>query len=133
MREIKFRAWHPSNREMVVIDNIKGSKDPNRSMQLCALMANIHDEGKDLLMQYTGLKDKNGKEIYEGDVLSLLGEDLMLPKPTFDNGMITVVSFSDGCFVAPGSMMTLMSVAHSRVVIGNIHENPELLEKDNAN
>ena len=60
MREIKFRAWDNETKSMIV--------NSTRKMTL----QNGFDYGNPMfeLMQYTGLKDKNGKEIYEGDILS---------------------------------------------------------------
>jgi hypothetical protein len=56
MREIKFRAWDKENKKMVFFNSIWNMPDPDYS------------EHSDL-MQYTGLKDKNGKEIYCGDLM----------------------------------------------------------------
>lgn len=69
MREIKFRAWSPESKEMVYFDNLKASRDQYISQHLMLLIANEHPAGKDTLMQFTGLKDVNGVEIYEGDLV----------------------------------------------------------------
>jgi len=65
-REIKFRAWHEINKNM----------HPPSSMFEITTNGQIYREGFNctddyILMQYTGLKDKNGKEIYEGDIYRL--------------------------------------------------------------
>ena len=64
MREIKFRAWDITGKEMEELISLDlGSKPRARTVKgfLC--------DGEFVLMQYTGLKDKNGKEIYEGDII----------------------------------------------------------------
>lgn len=76
--------------------------------------------------QYTGLKDKNTKEIYEGDMLSLKDE-------TGRKGTVTV-GFDDGGFIvfkglAWRYIYDYDGEKNEMVVIGNIHDNPELLEE----
>ena len=113
-RVIKFRAWY------------EGSYG---SEPLLFVTENIN-EGQALLEQFTGLLDKNGKEIYEGDIVALTGWDKMKDGSTFT---IRVVWFEQiAGFVVmnlknngiPTSMKTLTVDGE---VIGNIHENPELL------
>ena len=63
MREIKFRAWDKDKKEMM-FDFLLGSGHKNW----------IPDKNK-ILMQYSGLKDKNNQEIYEGDILKIENQD----------------------------------------------------------
>jgi len=75
MREIKFRVWYPYGDGGEMVNDIW------IDLERCAVMADNDDlcerEGHSgaILMQYTGLKDKNGKEIYEGDIMAVKGID----------------------------------------------------------
>ncbi len=122
MREIKFRAWIVDKRTMskpfTLVDvNVESEDFPG----FYSLM------GKDIypLMQYTGLKDKNGKDIYEGDIVRWIkrepveGKHLLL--------MTTSVTFFNGGFVPFTDSAYNMKYEECEV-IGNIYENPELLK-----
>lgn len=87
---------------------------------------NYLDDPESILMQYTGLKDKNGKEIYEGDILKM---------PSF-NPELNIVRFDRGGFYLE-PITGIESHFWSDIkyaeddgseVIGNIYENPELLK-----
>ena len=65
--------------------------------------------------QFTGMTDKNGRQIFEGDVLALRA------------GRPHIVKFEDGSFVLTGTAVPIRH-ADKFEVIGNIHDNPELLE-----
>jgi len=86
------------------------------------------------IMQYTGLTDKNGKEIYEGDVVTIpqdMAEAFGIKEKK------GAVYFTRGCFYAAedssASMtnLALYTGEYTGKVIGNIYENPELLTKEN--
>lgn len=120
MREIKFRVWHADNNEML------GPFDLTQNPIYWA------DKMRDgVLMQYTGLKDVNGVEIYEGDILRVW--------VTKTINFVATVDYLNGAFVI-GSIPTgygyhyRFSSFHNNVgtryeVIGNIYENKELLEE----
>lgn len=114
-REIKFRAWSKADGGvMLQVGDEYGTTHP---LDCC----NYVLQGQDIeLMQYTGLKDKNGVEIYEGDILDFDAEEWgseFTPE---------VVAFDKtiGTYDLCGSLSDLCNY---RQVIGNIYENPELL------
>ena len=121
MREIKFRVWHKADEKMYEVYGFAQNKWFLKGKQFP--MPN----GAVVIMQYTGLKDKNGKEIYEGDLLTDYGE----APPLY-------VEYSEKhgayCFVdkfdPSGTVYytPLMIYYEQMEVIGNIYENPELLE-----
>ena len=133
MKQFKFRAWHPENKSMILFDLERASKDQFTSSEVCALLSNTHSQGKDLMMQFTGLTDKLGTEIYEGDILqpssytkSKVGRCVVV----FKKGMFCFDIIKP--FVASiGPMSKSLSRGESAnnefVVIGNKFENPELL------
>lgn len=109
MREIKFRAWDKFDGEMLT----PGQSEIFRLMML--VEQGVKEKDRFILMQYTGLKDKNGKEIYEGDICqqSFTG---------YEKGQVSISP-------TQGVMVGLRPIWPANVeVIGNIYENPELLK-----
>lgn len=71
--------------------------------------------------QYTGLTDKNGKKIFEGDICKY--------RSNYSGGfIISVVTYTDGCFLDMADENSGFNLSDKLEVIGNIHDNPELLE-----
>jgi uncharacterized phage protein (TIGR01671 family) len=110
MREIKFRAWDGASwiySECVSKDN-----------DVWRILDHEDDEWWACLepQQYTGLKDKNGKEIYEGDIVDIKGD-------IFKDRRITLDDIRE-----VGRLCDMFEDATFEVV-GNIYENPELLEE----
>jgi len=116
-RKIKFRAWGIHCKHMLGHSDLIDVVDGGGSVIQMILDESIECH----LMQYTGLKDRNGVEIYEGDILD-----------DQENDAIWVVSFSDrGCFCAHAPDDALEWVLlddYTFEVVGNIHENPDLLK-----
>lgn len=125
MREIKFRAWIKELNEIREVEYINFWKKmisfPNKFCKEYYLNADFDEID---LMRYTGLKDKNEKEIYEGDIIKLRA-----------NHGIGVVKYYDewGAFVVeyikskPLAVLGMNYYKENIEILGNIYENSELL------
>ena len=121
MREIKFRAWDKENKVMInaIFVGLGKVYGMTKTFKPSKELEDV------ILMQYTGLKDKNGKEIYEGDVVK--GEwDVV------EEIYVSDVQFYGGAFRVhkTGLPLEYGYMRRECEVIGNIYENPELLDKD---
>jgi hypothetical protein len=119
MKTIKFKCWDRELRRFVIYE-------PHISIDLNGNILNLQNgDGKDRyeLAQYTGLLDKWGKEIYEGDIVKYGTDD---PSPViFDNQMFCVpVGGSDH-----KTHLHIMGGINKWEVIGNVFENSELLNQ----
>jgi len=126
-REIKFRAWD----KVCKPNRIKTWEQLLAQYQLTHVFVSDYF----ILMQYTGLKDKNGKEIYEGDIVSF--EDAECDAEGYNDNVFLnrgVVSYDEVsmCYSFSNRQTVEMEdlyIPTDAEIIGNIYENPELLEE----
>lgn len=148
-REIKFRAWNTENEEMVYLEN-SGLQyyDFEGSYSLGFTVDGYtdfwaHEQYEELskksntfpIMQYTGIKDKNGKEIYEGDILQIPA--LHSDQPESNPYDIVQIIIRNGCTmwkdISTGKEELIYlwlgdsDTDEDSTIIGNIYENPELI------
>ncbi len=130
MREIKFRGWDKKDKKIVEILSI--GFDNGENNYICVRdgkSLNFVDANRIVLMQYTGLKDKNGVDVYEGYICKI---------HVWFGGSYTYcnlpIIFKDGKFcyeIYCGSGdYEMMDLYDDLTVMGNIYENPDLLEKE---
>ena len=122
MRDIKFRVW--DGEKMIpagVIPNVRHLVTTKEfdfgSMEA---VVQLHETETDTLMQYTGIKDKNGVEIYEGDIVSNSSETF--PIEWQDDAAC------NSCWSVHGGYSFGANNIESFEVIGNIYENPDIIE-----
>lgn len=162
MREIKFRVWHPpiTDGEVTLAGHMDYELVHHKMLQVRTetrmppehfgfdhIQSGLYFINDDLaeygdrLMQYTGLKDKNGKEIYEGDIVKYKDENC--EKCGISHKKSAEVIWHEMGFWALSGGLGQLSVNRSNIekgsiieqfnyleIIGNIYENPELLNKD---
>lgn len=135
MKEIKFRAWYSDFKIMVTPSEIKFDEGiPTKMIQHeeqvtegCPL-----DIQKFILMQYAGLKDKNGKEIYEGDIVTNQGRLYQICYEILGARFwFFTVRRTDGILLLQSSDCPSREKLYwfDSEIIGNIYENPELLKE----
>ena len=109
MRNIKFRAWDTTNKQFIE-SGIFLDQDG------WIMDTKIDDGREDVVVQiFTGVTDKNSKEVYEGDICR-------------SQAFRDVVEYADGRYYFARDIERLPIVGHSSFeVIGNVYENPELL------
>lgn len=141
MNKPKFRAWVTKNKGMY---GVYGWNTTTNEIYLCSLpdsafkdgvLHTVHSVARPLdeviLMQYTGQKDKNGVEIYEGDVIASQNKDRKNWKISHHEIVWHDAGFM-GKQICSSSFIGIDYWTRGKngyVVIGNIHENPELLNE----
>ena len=117
MRDIKFRAWDTNSKKM-----FDYSKIQDYSLEQVERLNSANDPYTKF-MQYTTLKDKNGIEIYEGDIILWYGGALKhIPIYSEVKWNREEARFSFGCKANSAYMF------YNTEVVGNIYENPDLLK-----
>lgn len=124
----KFRAWLKNDKEMIDVDEIHF--DDGQLDFIGDAITFMRDADEIELMQSTGLKDKNRQEIFEGDVVRQVRT-----QPTTENEIVVgIVTMIEGAWLIMNDSEQLASYLWSETdtneIIGNIYENPELLEVD---
>jgi len=131
MREIKFRVFDKQSKEMIYLETPK-TFDNGLWFQ-----SDKHIDSSDIeLMQYTGLKDCEGQEIYECDIVQDInnnnslrfGKDNNLSPVEFHEGSFGISVIYDGTFCSFSPCDQSDQEGFKFKVIGNIYENKELME-----
>lgn len=134
-REIKFRFWNPKGfcgagymdtaPYDVFMDGAGGIYEPPSRNYDTPNQEIEKDDSGIIAMQFTGLTDKNGKDIYESDLIS---DGHFTFEVIFKNGAYRA-TLPDGMTITIHELLRKRAIADMAIeVIGNIHESPELIE-----
>jgi len=125
-RKIKFRAWDKEEKVMIDADSF-ALTNINDFEPISELFESLQEHF--VLMQYTGFMDENGKEIYDGDIL-VYERNYCIPESCIvfwakESGWVVDIQGNDYDGVEPLSEFNEDELK----IVGNIYENPELMEK----
>ena len=141
----RFRAWDKKNKR--ILYNIQeaydgGGVEDKKGNEVADCYADCfsyffpYDDDKNeefIVEQCTGLKDKNGRLIYEGDIVKITGDVMTMPLKYMDCLFKVIWADIGFCFEMLNENDGLgFCECWEYEVVGNIHENPELLEDNNA-
>ena len=151
-RAINFRAWDPEEKIMSIVDILNLKEQTVETDDDCLSMAYSPEaplEPECVLMQFTGLRDAKGVEIYEGDIVQgVVAMPQLLTSDTDDNSNFKMTG--EVCYDRPSFMLKVIqnrcakardgmvnyfsfisddgAVFEDMKIVGNIYENPELLK-----
>ena len=131
MRDIKFRCWDTENKEMLEVQELDYEDSYNGQPMIRTTMYSDYFDTEDMiLMQYVGLKDKNEKEIYEGDIVKFRFKDDREEFPDLIGYIEYQTTFTAFRIMSnQGSFKIDITEIKFIEVIGNIYKNLELLEE----
>jgi len=130
---IKFRAWNGYREVMADYVSAIQNGDTQGTPSSVNVIVNRRNETWDVkndhveLLRFTGLKDVNGKEVYEGDVIRILSINAVSDVEYMRDGS-TPEFETDRRTVLTGENVLGEAAPNDIEVIGNVHNNPELLE-----
>ena len=138
-RDIKYRVWDKTSDSMLYQDDFERVEIDTKNKMVTLIAEEESDKSHYVLdyedgieaeiMRYTGLKDKNGKEIYEGDIVSFYNDEEYRFKSTN-----ALVIYDSAAFMLEHKKLGKEYLGEIDIenmcikIIGNIYENPELLE-----